>query len=102
MMSLQVDPQSLIRQPFLLHQRVPGEYWVVIAGHLAGRVSRHQSPDGNALWLWALTGPDGSGENAADCGDDQSLLAAKNAMRTSLQHYIDRAVSANTTIAWTD
>jgi len=101
-MALQVDPARLTSQPLLLHQREPGEYWVVVAGFIAGRVSRYEAPDGGPLWLWYLTGPIDKEERKADCGDGRSLLDAKEALRASLQIHIDAAVLMNKTITWND
>ncbi len=101
-MALQVDPARLVSQPLLLHQREPGEYWVIVAGFVAGRVSRYEAPDGGPLWLWYLTGPSEGEEHDRDCGDGRSLLDAKEALRASLQTHIDAAVQTNKTIAWRD
>jgi hypothetical protein len=101
-MSLQLDPARLARQPLLLHQREPGEYWAMVAGFIAGRVSRYESPEGIPLWLWTLTGPTGSGKSEPDCGDGGSLLDAKKALHSSLQHHIDEATRAKATIGWTE
>lgn len=99
-MSLQVDPSRLVRQPLMLHQREPGEYWVIVAGFVAGRMSRYQAPDGDIRWLWHLTGPQNLAKDISEYGDDDTLNKAKESLRSLLQSCIDEASQSNSSIAW--
>lgn len=99
-MSLQVDPNRLIRQPLMLHQREPGEYWVIVAGFVAGRMSRYEAPGGDFRWLWYLTGPQNVSKAISEYGDDDTLVKAKEALRMSLQSCIDEATESQSAISW--
>jgi hypothetical protein len=101
-MSLQIDPARLLSQPLMMHHRDPGEYWVIIAGFVAGRVSRYHAADGEALWLWYLTGPLDADQEIARRGDSPSLVAAKEALHFSLQHCIATAARSHKDISWAD
>jgi hypothetical protein len=99
-MFLQIDPTQLNKQSMLLHQREPGEYWVITAGLVVGRVSQYSSGDGDIFWLWYLTGPQNHNEDTCLFGDSRSLLAAKEALRSSLQACLENATRSNTPLKW--
>ncbi len=101
-MSVQIDPARLLSQPLMIHHRDSGEYWVIIAGFVAGRVSRYHAADGEALWLWYLTGPLDGDQEVTRCGDSPSLVGVKDALQLSLHRCIATAAQLQRTVSWAD
>lgn len=85
-------------QPILLYQQEPGDYRAVAAGVVIGSVSRYHVDSGETRWLWYLTDPRNSNQDDVRHGDCETLLLAKEALRSSLQSRRQSVSPLNSTI----
>lgn len=97
---IEVNPNEILHQPLVVHERVQGEFWLIVSGLEVGRLSKLRSNGGKSFWLWWLTGPVNENVKCRTFGDGDSLPQAKAALALSLAEFVKVAISENCSLHW--
>ena len=97
---IEVNPSEILHKPLVIHERLEGEFWLIVGGLDVGRLSKFHSNDGKSSWLWWLTGPVNKDVKCRTFGDGPSLPEAKAALALSLAEFVKVAVSDGSPLRW--